>query len=571
MSKVRAKAKPTKVYKYGALPPTNEQEVLDIVYQRHAYKNQIIENDRARRKEVSAAIEKEFPLVGEWQTHIDELSIQIDEVRQQIKDVKKKARKSVKTPELSAKVKGLIAERKELNSVKPTQKEMYSCKAVKAIEEKYIVIKKKSRADSNLYWGSYGSAEDDLRDIRKGKPADFQRFNKAGCISVQVQKPNSLEQVLAGENSHCQILPHPKNADSKNSGRLRILKIRISRDQTEFAYIPFIFHRPLPVDCNISWAKVFYKTVGTRREWNVQFSLNRPVWPRHNGEGKIAIDIGWRKQADGGVRIAYWSDSHRHGAIIIPADQIARLNKADDIRSTCDTNFNTCIKNLVQWKEELLNQPDWFVEQTARLSQWKSQARLAKVVGYWRSHRFEGDTEAFGACDAWRKHDKHLLNWETGCRERFYNWRNNFYRELARNMADKYACVILEDFDTHKAVQKAKPEEEETKNYGRSNKQKVAVSTFLGYLIEVMDHVKIKPEYTSKQCHNCGHICNLEAEPEFTCPKCSLTWDRDYNASVNILTKGGGEIFDKETHVQGENTLFPCIGVDTVPAQGLCT
>ena len=47
---------------------------------------------------------------------------------------------------------------------------------------------------------------------------------------------------------------------------------------------------------------------------------------------------------------------------------------------------------------------------------------------------------------------------------------------------------------------------------------------------------------TSKKCHRCGHVAQVEGR-EFRCPKCGLRYNRDLNAAINIahvLTRGMG-------------------------------
>jgi len=45
---------------------------------------------------------------------------------------------------------------------------------------------------------------------------------------------------------------------------------------------------------------------------------------------------------------------------------------------------------------------------------------------------------------------------------------------------------------------------------------------------------------SSKTCHNCGYIYkSLKLnERDWICPHCRSLIDRDYNASLNILTEG---------------------------------
>lgn len=58
--------------------------------------------------------------------------------------------------------------------------------------------------------------------------------------------------------------------------------------------------------------------------------------------------------------------------------------------------------------------------------------------------------------------------------------------------------------------------------------------------------VEVNPRYTSQKCSGCGAIVQKSLSVRtHICPECSLTIDRDYNASLNILRAGialGGEI-----------------------------
>jgi len=48
---------------------------------------------------------------------------------------------------------------------------------------------------------------------------------------------------------------------------------------------------------------------------------------------------------------------------------------------------------------------------------------------------------------------------------------------------------------------------------------------------------------TSKCCSNCGNLKNdLGSNKEYNCEKCLKKYDRDVNASKNILIKGIKEI-----------------------------
>jgi IS605 OrfB family transposase len=60
--------------------------------------------------------------------------------------------------------------------------------------------------------------------------------------------------------------------------------------------------------------------------------------------------------------------------------------------------------------------------------------------------------------------------------------------------------------------------------------------------IEVRHLPKKEVRNTSKTCHRCGHVAQVNGR-EFRCPKCGLIYNRDLNACINIahtLTRGMG-------------------------------
>jgi len=60
--------------------------------------------------------------------------------------------------------------------------------------------------------------------------------------------------------------------------------------------------------------------------------------------------------------------------------------------------------------------------------------------------------------------------------------------------------------------------------------------------LEGIPIVYVNPKNTSKRCHRCGHVAQVNGR-EFRCPKCGLVYNRDLNATINIahaLTRGMG-------------------------------
>ncbi|ADX81931.1 hypothetical protein SiH_0570 [Sulfolobus islandicus HVE10/4] len=53
----------------------------------------------------------------------------------------------------------------------------------------------------------------------------------------------------------------------------------------------------------------------------------------------------------------------------------------------------------------------------------------------------------------------------------------------------------------------------------------------------------VNPAFTSMICARCGYVKKdlTLADRIFVCPSCGWTVDRDYNASLNILSRSGSE------------------------------
>jgi len=51
--------------------------------------------------------------------------------------------------------------------------------------------------------------------------------------------------------------------------------------------------------------------------------------------------------------------------------------------------------------------------------------------------------------------------------------------------------------------------------------------------LEGIPIVYVNPKNTSKRCHKCGHVAQVNGR-EFRCPKCGLVYNRDLNSAINI-------------------------------------
>lgn len=119
--------------------------------------------------------------------------------------------------------------------------------------------------------------------------------------------------------------------------------------------------------------------------------------------------------------------------------------------------------------------------------------------------------------------------------KRIANQRKDFHFKLAKELAEKYATICIEDLNL-KAMQRL---------WGR----KVSDLGFANF-VKILEHqcskagtvlVKIDRFYpSSKTCSNCGYIYKELSlkERQWVCPGCSAIHDRDENAATNIHRVG---------------------------------
>jgi len=107
--------------------------------------------------------------------------------------------------------------------------------------------------------------------------------------------------------------------------------------------------------------------------------------------------------------------------------------------------------------------------------------------------------------------------------------------KLAQFYTREYDAVFVEDLDVKGML--------ESQQNGR-NKAEVGWRDF----ISILEHhgekhgchvVQVPPEGTTKECARCG----VESEKplwvrEHSCPSCGFEVDRDWNASLNVLSRG---------------------------------
>ena len=121
--------------------------------------------------------------------------------------------------------------------------------------------------------------------------------------------------------------------------------------------------------------------------------------------------------------------------------------------------------------------------------------------------------------------------------EKIKNQRLNYLHQITSKLVNENQIICIEDLNVKGMMQNHKLSKSiQELSLFEFRRQLEYKCKWYGRQLIVID--KFYP--SSKICHNCGYIYkDLKlSDREWICPQCGKKIDRDYNASLNILTKG---------------------------------
>ena len=423
------------------------------------------------------------------------------------------------------------------------------------IRHKYIAL--------NLYWGTYNAAYKSFEQARKSHhPPHFRKEYGVGQIDVQIINGLPAADVF-GNDTQLQIDPiamtsvtapcggcaswdatrGERRAAARVNARIRVCSD--DRGHPIWVELPIVMHRPLPADAIIMEARLVVRRVASHMAYSLQVAVREKAKAlvEVTPETSVGIDLGWRWQDE--VRVAYAYDgTGEHGPVSFGNDVASALDHANSLRSIRDKSFDSIKATFSEWLKTHQS-PEWLLEGTKSMAQWKRQGHLASLIIAWRTQHFDGDLDIFTTLEAWRAQDKHLWEWEVNERRKALARRTEMYRIWAAKIANTYSLVVIEDFDLRDSAKKPPVEEEgEYDDLARSQRIVSAPSLLRGSLINACSSrgvlvVKVPCEKTTITCHSCGQETIWE-KAKYLCHRCEcgVAWDQDYNAAVNILRAG---------------------------------
>lgn len=471
--------------------------------------------------------------LAEISQEIEKLKAEIEALKAEHKQRNMVARKKTKQPDIEAAKK---AAKLRLKSLYETHR------AIKASETTgndsiwtalNILFEERWKACyAGHYDGYYNLAKDDAQRTRSGRPPKLKRWDGSGKTGQQIKNGGiSVEELYSCKNNNVRL--EVISTKRKKTKAVLWLRIGSNNRQPVWTKVPITMHRPLPGCARVQRVILYRYRIGTKAKWSVQFTLSGvPAKVAPAKRGVVGVDIGWRN--DGGIRAAYWTGSDgQQGELLLP-DINARLDKCDELKSLRDERFNE-IKDMLA-RDTL---PEWLREETQNIHAWKNPARLAKLVHRWRENRYDGDEHLFARVEAWRVQDKHLLEWEANQRASTLRHRLDYYRKFAAGLAKQYKYVVLEDIDLREFA-KLPGDDEYVVTQQRLNRVRAALSILRQAIRDSgMSVIEAEREYpSSKMCHCCGHVNQLDSGQLQTCGECHESWDRDHNAATNLMRYG---------------------------------
>lgn len=562
------------VYAYGCGQPTAglEHAHAEHALQRALWDALVQADNRAERAIWEAA--RSIPEIDATITQIDSLSTQIKTAVDARKAARQQARSKVDTPELDQQISDLADQRKAarktlwplLKDWRKTHKD-----TLKAIETQRRADNKTLRQRSGLYWGNYNRVLDSFERGRKlakqrgGQPRFSDPTRKDGVLTVQIQRGPSglgctIAELMAGQISALHLTPVPSDLQQRPRAERR----RLARSQLSLRVdaagnrieLPVMIHRLPPPDARIKAAQLTWKPEGERLRWQLALTLSQPATEvTHPARHACGIDVGWRRQPDGGLLIATLiGTDNAQRRFILPARWMTAMDQIERLQQHVDDNT---LQLAQTWHDHVADLPD---DLRQPLMAWRPKLG-AKHVDTARLHdAIRARIQAVKGTDAradvpdslrhWYDRYRHLLVWRDNLRAKMLRQRREHYRLWSRDIAQHYALIGIEKIDLA-AMARTKtraPEDGDNPLHqaARAQRQRAAVYSFLQELKHQAtkagaEVAEIPAQDTTLTCNTCGQASQQRdrAARIWTCPN-GHVWDQDLNAARNILDAATG-------------------------------
>jgi len=534
----------------------------------HFFHSQRMRNDTVEIDHSMRDLDMKFMLKTELKDEILEADAKYAAIKKALHAVHEEQRKrnsknrdDTLTPEERAEISAL--HKKLKNAWEDRQKICKEARELDSYDKKAFDDAKSDAAKEGrerfpeLHWNTRNTRHEALRQHRKGPPPKFKSWDGSGIIggqTYQSREKQAPEVIFSGDlgQGHARIVRYPtgvwvagRDRAAKRGDAILYLRVRSEGKKPVWARIPFFMKREIPEGVRITHAKVVRKKEGRRLKWSVQLSL-ADVGPRPDRakEGTVAIDVGWRYD-NGSIVVATFSGSDgREGKVALPCWWLREAKQVENLQSLVKKDFNEAVDNLIAYfkVEGRGCIPKGLRKEFKNLHQFRSPKKLSKLVKKWRD---QDEDSCLDWLWHWRGRQLHLgPDWRDPLRGQLQGSRRDLYRRFARDMGRRYKNCVIEEMNLAHMQERNKAGDNKKQDRINKNKRHAALSVLKKSLQNVFfeDIDTLNPAYTSQTCWSCGkRNRSLGSAQVFTC-SCGETWNRDVNASRNLLAASGAKV-----------------------------
>lgn len=449
----------TKVYRYGCkIPPKDIAKQIDdqlrlvFLYRLCLWRASIASRElyRQRRRECFPELEATEKELKRQQEIFSILDPKEDrKARQELK---------IRVQQLKAKHR----EQREAAKADPVFEDLVS-------EDKgrEVVLRKALRghlSQQGLFYGTYMLAEEADKRARQGRMDPARpRWDGTGSLGIQLQGGRTVAALFSGKDANIRIEPtllerwnarRPNCGDfddqlhyndevgqkpGQHKGARTIVHYRLCSKEHKAVFIPLhtVYHRALPADSKVTWAKLVVNRSGDRKNYSIQFTFDSKANERSEfGAGTVVICLN--------------EDTVRY-ADLYTLNEVStfefdpRLARVAQLQSTRDKERDQMVALIRGWIEDRDETPDWLLEELAHNTTNASCRRLCRLYRRWTYNRVEGDVEIVEKFKKWVYHENHLYQWQEDMRGGALRRRKDAYRNFAAKMRRQFRSLVIDN------------------------------------------------------------------------------------------------------------------------------
>lgn len=407
------------------------------------------------------------------------------------------------------------------------KKEIKECKECqsywKELRDKYYNTEpldlKPLRAEAvqnGLYWGTYLIVEESFSAAWKKTNCfqllRFRSWKQGGYAGVQIQKVNDPTTKYKIERAYDPRI-------GRRKGQRHTIQIRVGSTNNKKPIwsdaIKFEMHRP--IQGRVTWIKICMHYRGNKEIWNVNITCTDiPDRIDSAKTGVVALDVGWRVLKDKSIRLAFATGfDNKEYEFTMHSTWRELQTRADNIRGYRDNRLN-------------------------ELKSINSKFSCIKKPGNVKKYAIKQDIYVDDVVE-WCKRDKHLEDYELGCRRRSVSVRKYAMITWMRELRRKYSHIIIKNSSHKEMKDHKKAVEAGMFPIQRKNAHHGSPGEIIEEACKVFDRNTgvsvIRANNTNTiECQKCGSLMYPPDDGILAvCEQCGATEDRDRVSTRNLL------------------------------------